>query len=131
MKKASILSGIKVLAVCVLLGLLTMNVGKGEANLPNGSAYVNCGGWLNLRLKPSKSSKVLAKLYKNDEVNIIGRQGQWYQINKPRNGWVMSEFVSGDSPGKEDDSNLSIEEQEKIGRDLFLSADKAELTTAP
>lgn len=131
MKKNSISSVVKILFVCLILGTFAVSDGNGDATLPNGVAYVNCGGWLNLRLKPTKSSKRLAKLYKNDEVNIIGRKGDWYQIDKPRSGWVMSEFISGDAPGKEDDSNLSLAEQEKIGRDMFTSADYAELTTAP
>lgn len=129
MKKTSILKGMKVFLICVLLSILTISIGNTEtATLPNGKAYVNCGGWLNLRLKPSKSSKRLAKLYKNDEINIIGRSGEWYHIDSPQSGWVMAEFISGDAPGStEDDSNLSPDEQEKIGRDMFTSAKNAEL----
>jgi hypothetical protein len=133
MKKVSILSGIKILAICILLSTFAISDGNGEtANLPNGKAYVNCGGWLNLRQSPSKSSKRLAKLYKNDEVNIIGRKGEWYQIDSPKKGWVMAEFVSGNSPGApENDSNLTPDEQVKIGRDMFTSAENAEITKAP
>ena len=133
MKKTSILSGVKIITLCLLLSTFAISNGSGEtANLPNGKAYVNCGGWLNLRQSPSKSSKRLAKLYKNDEVNIIGRQGEWYQIDSPKRGWVMAEFISGNSPGaSEDNSNLSTEEQVKIGRDMFTSAENAEITTAP
>ena len=73
---------------------LTDSDNKGSAKLSNGKGYVNCDGWLNLREKPTKKSKRLAKLYKNDEVNIIARNGDWYQIDSPKSGWVMAEFIS-------------------------------------
>ncbi len=136
MKKKSIIFG----AFFLLSSLVVTNFvigdtggsGKVPATLPNGKAYVNCGGWLNLRQKPSKNSSVLAKLYKNDEINITDRTGAWYKINSPRNGYVMAEFISGDQPeGEEDNSNLTEEEQVKIGRDMFMSAKNAELTNTP
>ena len=132
MKKASIFLGIKVCAICLLLGLLTISDGISKtADLPNGKGYVNSKGWLNLRKGPSKSTARLAKLYLNDEVNIIGRKGEWYEIDSPMYGWVMADFISGNPTGESDDTNLSVEEQEKIGRNLYNSAINAELTTAP
>ena len=137
MKKTSIFLGIKVFAVCVLLSTLTISDGIGKtADLPNGIAYVNSKGWLNLRKGPSKSTARLQKLYLNDTVNIIGRQGEWYKIDSPQNGWVMADFISGEPVGEEnnndeDDSNLSPQEEEKVGRDIFNSAKHAELTTVP
>ena len=103
-----------------------------KTSIITGKGYVKSTGWLNLRAKPSKSSKRLAKLYKNDEVNIIGRKGEWYQIDSPKKGWVMAEFISGNSPGApENDSNLTPEEQVKVVRDMFTSAENAEITKAP
>ena len=129
MKKSFIILGAILISSCLAINYLAI----GEtANLPNGKAYVNCGGWLNLRQSPTKKAKVLAKLYKNDEINIIGRQGEWYQINSPKNGWVMAEFISGDSPGEpEPEVKLTPEEQVKVGRDMFMSADNAELSNVP
>ena len=87
------------------------NVKGGSATLENGKGYVNSKGWLNLRQKPTKSSKRLAKLYYNDEVNIIGRNGDWYQIDSPQNGWVMAEFISASPNGSS--SSSSVKESDK------------------
>lgn len=72
----------------------TKTSSKLSSGVLSGKAYVNSTGWLNLRAKPSKSSKRLAKLYYNDVVNIVGHQNGWYQIDSPKAGWVMAQFVS-------------------------------------
>ena len=89
---------------------LTDSDNKGAAKLSNGKGYVNCDGWLNLREKPTKKSARLAKLYKNDEVNIIARNGDWYQIDSPKSGWVMAEFISASKTGSSSSESTSSSE---------------------
>ncbi len=89
---------------------LTDSDNKGAAKLSNGKGYVNCDGWLNLREKPTKKSTRLAKLYKNDEVNIIARNGDWYQIDSPKSGWVMAEFISASKTGSSSSESTSSSE---------------------
>jgi uncharacterized protein YgiM (DUF1202 family) len=80
---------------------------SGKATLANGIGYVNCDGWLNLRARPTKSSKAIARLYKNDSVNIIASSGDWYQIDSPQSGWVMAEFISAEKTVEVADSGSS------------------------
>ncbi len=83
---------------------------KGSATLSNGKGYVNCTGWLNLRAKPTKKSSVLAKLYLNDEVNIIASMGDWYQIDSPQSGWVMAQFISANKTDSSSSGSSSSSE---------------------
>ncbi len=90
---------------------------KGTATISSGKGYVNCSGWLNLREKATKKSKVLARLYKNDEVNIVSANGDWYQIDSPQAGWVMAEFISAnktESSSSSSDSSSSAEDSSSV-----------------
>lgn len=67
------------------------------ATLPNGKAYVRVSTSLNIRTGPW--GQIVGGFSNNDEVNIIGKEGDWYKIS--HNGqtrYIHSRYVAG-SPG--------------------------------
>ncbi len=67
------------------------------ATLPNGKAYVRVSSSLNIRTGPW--GQIVGGFSNNDEVNIIGKEGDWYKIS--HNGqtrYIHSRYVAG-SPG--------------------------------
>ncbi len=66
------------------------------ANLPNGKAYIGVSTFLSLRDEPFGT--VLTRLYNNDEVLIVNRKGDWYEIESEKgSGWIYGKCVF-DSP---------------------------------
>ncbi|NTU71907.1 MAG: SH3 domain-containing protein [Coriobacteriia bacterium] len=47
---------------------------------------------VNFRVKPSSSAKLIRGLKKGEEVTIILKEGQWYQVkdSKGKSGWVTA-----------------------------------------
>ena len=67
------------------------------ATLPNGKAYVRVSTSLNIRTGPW--GQIVGGFSNNDEVNIIGKEGDWYKIS--HNGqtrYIHSRYVAG-APG--------------------------------
>ena len=50
----------------------------------------------NLRLRPSTKSKVMGKILRGDELQVLGREGAWYKVvtEDGQVGWVYSGLVS-------------------------------------
>ena len=50
----------------------------------------------NLRLKPSTKSKVMGKILRGDELQVLDREGAWYKVvtEDGQVGWVYSGLVS-------------------------------------
>lgn len=46
---------------------------------------------LNVRSQASTQSKINAKLYRSDSVEVIGVEGEWAQLE---NGWVLLKYLS-------------------------------------
>lgn len=46
---------------------------------------------LNVRSQASTHSKINAKLYRSDSVEVIGVEGEWAQLE---NGWVLLKYLS-------------------------------------
>ncbi|EKD84100.1 MAG: hypothetical protein ACD_39C00246G0001, partial [uncultured bacterium] len=70
------------------------------ATLPNGTAYVRVSTSLNIRKGPW--GEIVGGFNNNDQVNIIGREGDWYKIS--HNGetrYIHSRYVAG-SQGSSD-----------------------------
>ena len=66
------------------------------AYLPNGKAYVGVTSYLSLRDEPF--GKIIARLYNNDEIVIVNRDGDWYEVESDKgSGWVYGKCVY-DSP---------------------------------
>ena len=66
------------------------------AVLPDGKAYIGVNSYLSLRDEPF--GKVGARLYNNDEVVIINRDGDWYEVETSEGtGWIYGKCVY-DSP---------------------------------
>lgn len=64
----------------------------GLAVLPDGKAYVGVSSYLSLREEPF--GRVLARLYDNDEVIIVNRDGDWYEVDSVRgSGWVYGQCI--------------------------------------
>ena len=62
------------------------------ATLPNGKAYIGVSSFLSLRDEPFGT--VLARLYNNEEVLIINRNGDWYEIESDKgSGWIYGKCV--------------------------------------
>ncbi|PKL49233.1 MAG: hypothetical protein CVV42_06815 [Candidatus Riflebacteria bacterium HGW-Riflebacteria-2] len=64
------------------------------ATLPNGKAFVNVSTSLNIRTGPW--GQIVGGFSNNDQVNIIGKDGDWYKIS--HNGqtrYIHSRYVSG------------------------------------
>ena len=62
------------------------------ANLPNGKAYIGVTSFLSLRDEPFGT--VLARLYNNEEVLIVNRKGDWYEIESDKgSGWIYGKCV--------------------------------------
>lgn len=64
----------------------------GLATLPDGKAYVGVSTYLSLRDEPF--GKVLAHLFNNEEVLIVNRDGDWYEIECDKgSGWIYGKCV--------------------------------------
>ncbi|MBP5470745.1 MAG: hypothetical protein J6Z11_16055, partial [Candidatus Riflebacteria bacterium] len=74
------------------------NTETGLAKLPNGKAYIGVSTFLSVRDEPFGA--VLAQLHNNDEVLIVNRKGDWYEIESEKgSGWIYGKCVF-DSPNK-------------------------------
>lgn len=68
----------------------------GLATLPNGKAYVGVFSYLSLREEPF--GEVIDNLKNNEEVIIVGRDGDWYEVETEKGtGWIYGKCVY-DSP---------------------------------
>ena len=62
------------------------------ATLPTGKAYVGVSTFLSVRDVPFGT--VLARLYNNEEVLIVNRNGDWYEIESAKgSGWIYGKCV--------------------------------------
>ena len=81
------------------------------ATLPNGKAYVGVSTFLSVRDEPFGT--VLARLYNNEEVLIVNRNGDWYEIESAKgSGWIYGKCVfaspnSNPSGAASDTANIS------------------------
>ena len=76
------------------------------ATLPDGKAYVGVISFLYLREEPF--GEEIARLYNNDEVIIVDRDGDWYEVETEKgSGWVYGKciFSSPNSNTKVSSSN--------------------------
>ena len=77
----------------------------GLATLPDGQAYVGVTTYLALRDEPF--GEILTRLYNNEEVIIVGREGDWYEIESEKgSGWVYGKCVFS-SPNSRPSGNAS------------------------
>lgn len=55
---------------------------------------------VNIRLLPSESAAIIGKVNKNEIVNILKDEGNWYKITPPDNssGWIHKKFVNKKNP---------------------------------
>lgn len=75
------------------------------AKLPNGKAYIGVSTFLSVRDEPFGS--VLAQLHNNDEVLIVNRKGDWYEIESEKgSGWIYGKCVF-DSPNSNPSTTAS------------------------
>lgn len=94
---------------------------------------------LNIRLEPSLSSPVLGQLNKGDQVQIIGKQDKWLQIQYQQlTGWVHSDYLSISETPKERVEEVEIENTQKetakhqTASNLFtVSVDAVNVRTRP
>ena len=63
--------------------------------------------WANIRNKPTTSSRIIAKLYRGQQVGIIGKQGRWFRVVTPigKEGWAREDLFeektgTREEPGK-------------------------------
>ncbi len=64
-----------------------------ESNIPK-VGYVDAEGLI-VRAEPTTESEELDSLSRNDELDIIGKEGNWYKINlKGQIGYVSAKYVS-------------------------------------
>lgn len=76
-----------------------------SATLPKGKAYVRVSTFLNVRTSPW--GKIEDTFGNNEEVNIIGKTGDWYQISyKGETRYIHSRYVA-DAPGTSGSSSSS------------------------
>ena len=75
-----------------------------------------------LREEPNTTSEILTNLYEDDNVDIIGEEGEWYKVNyKNKTGFIKKEFVkvssksnsSGDTSKDTAETNKSQTTDEK------------------
>ena len=73
-------------------GTASQTVETNLATLPNGKAYIGVSTYLSVRDEPFGT--VLARLYNNEEVMIINRNGDWYEIESAKgSGWIYGKCV--------------------------------------
>ncbi len=75
------------------------------AVLPDGKAYIGVNSYLSLRDEPF--GKVCARLYNNEEVVIVNRDGDWYEVETDEgSGWIYGKCVF-DSPNSNSNGSAS------------------------
>lgn len=58
---------------------------------------LNVETYLNVRTEPTKSAEVVEKLHNDDVVDVLGKAGDWYQIEvQGKKGYVHSNYVKVD-----------------------------------
>ena len=96
------------------------------ANLPNGKAYIGVNSYLSLREEPF--GRTGSRLYNNEEVVIVNRDGDWYEIESEKgSGWVYAKCVF-DSPnnnpnGSDPDKTTNDEKDEEDDDDNSSKGD--------
>lgn len=69
---------------------------------------------LRLRKEASLESTVLELLYKDDEVEIVGEEGDWYKVKyKTYTGFVSKEFVKSESQSSTETNSTEPTKEEK------------------
>ncbi len=75
------------------------------ANLPDGKAFVGVNTYLALRDEPF--GKIVARLYNNEEILIVNRDGDWYEVESEKgSGWIYGKCVY-DSPNSNPNGSAS------------------------
>ena len=68
---------------------------------------------LNLRESPSTQSSVKTTIKKNDEVEILGKEGKWYQVKiRDITGYVHGDYIKIKEEVVEENNNTNEQEQE-------------------
>ena len=105
------------------------------ATLPKGKAYIGVSSFLSLRNEPFGT--VLAQLYNNDEVLIVGRQGDWYEVESDKgSGWIYGKCVfatpnSNPSGPASNTANISNDTNTDNGLDVGSSTYKYTVFNTP
>lgn len=95
MKNSKIISAFFV----ILLVLLSSNVAFADTGIVNTPAA-------RIREKASKDSEILTRAYEDDEVEILGEEGDWYQVKvNDKTGYVSKSLIKK----KESTSNDKVE----------------------
>ena len=105
------------------------------ATLPNGKAYIGVSTYLSVRNEPFGT--VLAQLYNNDEVLIVSRKGDWYEIECDKgSGWIYGKCVfaspnSNPSGPASNTANISNDTNTDNGLDIGSSTYKYTVYNTP
>ncbi len=84
-----------ILALVILLGALPLQTGAAAMDSKAGLVSVSYGG-LNVRKSPSVSSAVLITLSKGSYVTLLGKSGDWWQVEygKGLTGYCHGSYIS-------------------------------------
>lgn len=69
------------------------NSGSGDIAYSATGTVVNVSSVLNVRNRPSTSGDVVATISGGQIVKIIAKNGEWYKISSPANGYVHSDYI--------------------------------------
>ena len=98
---------------------------SGLANLPDGKAYIGVTTYLSLRDEPFGT--VLDRLYNNEEVIIVDRDGDWYEIESSKGtGWVYGKCVfdspNSKSPSASYSGSINVNEENNSDKDNAVAS---------
>ncbi|HHX51451.1 MAG TPA: SH3 domain-containing protein, partial [Clostridia bacterium] len=78
----------------LLLVIFILTIFIGNAFAAEGKAVVT-GSIVNIRSSPNLEAKVVAKVAKGEELDVLGEEGEWYRVklNKGTVGWIAGSLV--------------------------------------
>ena len=77
----------KVIIITMFLLIITINKTYGSTGIVKVSAT-------RLRKEPNTTSEIITNIYEDDEIEIIGEEGEWYKVTfKSNTGFVKKEFI--------------------------------------
>ena len=92
----------------LLTGIITMVTLFIMTTLSNATTVKVTGDTLNIRKGPSTSEKVVAMLYKGTECELLGEEGDWYQVKyKNYTGYISKQYAEtvGEVSKPDDETN--------------------------
>ena len=89
-------------------------------------------GTVNVRAKADTSSKKIATVSKNDKIEVLAKEGSWYQVKvKSKTGYIYGKYIKVDDAELENDTTTNTQELTKDVEEKLVLKDKTSIRLVP